>query len=366
MKSNFEDAAQRYKDDMMRLYHQHMKKMSGGQPQPPRPQPPQPPRPNQHKTPQRTQPPHKKNQPQNNPHSNNKPYIYEIRIADADTNASAQASAKLTGVEKTSTELNPSASPSQQILTKNGAAPVDENPSQTNPSTPNNMPEHICPGTQILTKDGMMINTPAQQYFNSQQKAPDSIPTQGPAPQPAEEPISQTPQPEPPDKSHEKSGGSTRNNNTITFGQDREPLGNGTTEYSYLESPTSYGQLKIITRSAKEAYPIPNANVIIEQIDESGHTVVLKVLKTNSSGITPTVELPAPPSKYSLIKGSDIKPYSYYDIVVSSDGYYKMVYKNVPIFDGIRSIQPVDMIPLPADQISSERIVKYVEQEPSL
>ena len=121
------------------------------------------------------------------------------------------------------------------------------------------------------------------------------------------------------------------------------------------------GELKVITRTASNAFPVKDAVVIVEKVYPDGSTEVISSLRTNSSGVSPTVSLPAPPKKYSLTKQDKVLPFAYYDILVSATGFYKMVYKNVPIFDGVQSIQPVDMIPISLDISNTYRIVRYVE-----
>ena len=121
------------------------------------------------------------------------------------------------------------------------------------------------------------------------------------------------------------------------------------------------GQLKVIARTASNAFPVKDAIVIIEKTFPDGSTEVISSLKTNSSGVSPTISLSAPPKKYSLVRQSKVLPFSYYDVLVSATGYYKMIYKNVPIFDDVQSVQPVDMIPVSLDITNTDRIVRFVD-----
>lgn len=126
---------------------------------------------------------------------------------------------------------------------------------------------------------------------------------------------------------------------------------------------TGKGELTVITRTASNAFPVKDAIIIIERVYPDGTTEVISSLITNSSGVSPTISLSAPPKKYSLIRQSKVLPFAHYDILVSAPGYYKMIYKNVPIFDEVQSIQPVDMIPVSLDISTTDRIVRYVESD---
>jgi len=138
-----------------------------------------------------------------------------------------------------------------------------------------------------------------------------------------------------------------------------------TEEGEVIELPpdidTGEGQLKVITRTASDAFPVKDAVVIIERVFPDGSTEVISSLKTNASGVSPTISLPAPPKKYSLERSVKFLPFSYYDVLVSATGFYKMIYKNVPIFDQVQSVQPVDMIPVSLDITNTDRIIRFVE-----
>jgi hypothetical protein len=60
--------------------------------------------------------------------------------------------------------------------------------------------------------------------------------------------------------------------------------------------------------------------------------------------------LEAPSGKLSQAPSQGgILPYSLYDAEVFLDGFYRQEYTRIPVFDGITSIQPVNLIPLPAN-----------------
>ena len=124
----------------------------------------------------------------------------------------------------------------------------------------------------------------------------------------------------------------------------------------------STGMLAVQVYIADRAIPIEGANVIISKQNDAGKEEVLRILKTNASGITETVELPAPPAGNSLSPGNSEK-YFTYNIRVDYPGYYTIENLNVPVFAGNKSIQPVAMLPLPDGEERGKRIT-FVEEEP--
>ena len=72
---------------------------------------------------------------------------------------------------------------------------------------------------------------------------------------------------------------------------------------------------------------------------------ILHILRTGESGLTPTVELPAPPASGSLTPGNPASPYTPYMVTVELSGYQPVRELTVPIFEGITSLQPITLLP---------------------
>ncbi len=124
----------------------------------------------------------------------------------------------------------------------------------------------------------------------------------------------------------------------------------------------STGMLAVQAYIADRAIPVEGANVIISKQNDAGKEEVVRILKTNASGTTETVELPAPPAANSLSPGNGEKYYTY-NIRVDRPGYYTVENRNVPVFAGNKSIQPAAMLPLPDGEEKGKRIT-FVEEEP--
>ena len=99
----------------------------------------------------------------------------------------------------------------------------------------------------------------------------------------------------------------------------------------------SIGFLEVVVKTAGGALPLENARVsIYEYLPEN---------ETGENGKTPRVALPTKDKSLSLTFGNK-SPYTVYNIGVSKDGYYNNNYLKVPLFQGVSSIQPVELSPL--------------------
>lgn len=115
-----------------------------------------------------------------------------------------------------------------------------------------------------------------------------------------------------------------------------------------MEEPNNalqnYGTLIISARTAGNALPVESASVTVTGAEESNRDFV-RTLTTDISGLTPPISLPAPAKADSLAPGNG-RPYAIYNIRIVRDGYYVHENKNAPVFAGVTSIQPAELIPL--------------------
>ncbi|MBR5444780.1 MAG: hypothetical protein IKV57_01570 [Clostridia bacterium] len=115
------------------------------------------------------------------------------------------------------------------------------------------------------------------------------------------------------------------------------------------------GYLRIWVTEAGGSLPVRGVPVQIR--DEAGN--ILQVLRTGESGLTPTVELPAPPASESRKPESSVRPYADYRVMIDMPGYVPVLELSVPVFDGITSLQPVNLLPL-ADPQGSRNAAPYL------
>ena len=121
------------------------------------------------------------------------------------------------------------------------------------------------------------------------------------------------------------------------------------------------GYIMVQVSAANRAIPIEGANVLVAEASENGEHLV-RVLKTDRSGKTDTIEVETPPAENSLIPEGENR-FSKFNIRVDYPGYYTVELVNVPVFSGQKSIQSVSMIPL-EENAERGKIITVTEEEP--
>ncbi len=98
-------------------------------------------------------------------------------------------------------------------------------------------------------------------------------------------------------------------------------------------------------RSRGEALPIVGAIVTVSGY-ENGTFKVLNVQVTDSSGSTEPFEIETPPKSDSLVPDPPEPPFAVINIEIGKEGFLTQIFAEVPVFSGITTIQPVQLIPL--------------------
>ncbi len=115
------------------------------------------------------------------------------------------------------------------------------------------------------------------------------------------------------------------------------------------------GTLKISVISSIGLIPVENATVIVSYTGDPQSP--LKVLTTDISGQTPTIELAAPPVELSLNPDADQQPYSEYNISVTADGYEPVYVSGSEILANELSLQIIRMNPLAATDEDEKLVI---------
>ncbi len=112
----------------------------------------------------------------------------------------------------------------------------------------------------------------------------------------------------------------------------------------FLGKNTNSGILKIQASVARQTMPVENVAIVISKDFKDGRKIFYNV-KTDQNGIVDNLLLPAPSRDLSM-KPSQALPFATYDIVASHPNYQQAMFTSIPIFDGIKSIQPINLLPL--------------------
>jgi len=122
---------------------------------------------------------------------------------------------------------------------------------------------------------------------------------------------------------------------------------------------TGSGYLVIRASTASGALPLEGATVSVRG-NQPNFSAVIVTLTTERGGLTPKISLAAPPRGNSTSPGFE-NQFATYNVDVTLKGYFPASAQQVPIFDGITSVQPVSLIPLPKNG-TSDRFDPYSER----
>ena len=110
---------------------------------------------------------------------------------------------------------------------------------------------------------------------------------------------------------------------------------------NFLEANPEYGTLQFQVTGGQGAFPIIGANVVITRDLDATHSFSVTT-QTDSSGRTEPMSLPAPSRSLSQSPGrKDV--FAVYRAVITAPDYVTVVVRDIPVFDGIATIQPVSM-----------------------
>lgn len=127
------------------------------------------------------------------------------------------------------------------------------------------------------------------------------------------------------------------------------------------------GWLIVQASAARQLYPVSGATVTVTQQTPTG-SITLHTELTDISGLTSPMALGGIPESHTLTPTSDFEPIGnmyIYDVTVSHPYYVTMMYYNLPIYEGIKSVQSVNLFPK-AVSPSPDAPIMVNEQQPNI
>lgn len=187
-----------------------------------------------------------------------------------------------------------------------------------------------------------------------QAPVPEAEPAALPQPEP-EAPTEETPPPEPESQPEELSGDYEEPVLPDYIQPEPPPLpSDWTAQEEYEKYNTAEGRLRVIAATARSAYPVAGARVMV-YTRIGGKDYLSYVLTTDISGETPTVTLPAPPASLSQEPENEA-PYAVCDIDIFATGFFHSEARNVHIFAGVTTRQVFQLVPLPLHFSSADQM----------
>lgn len=112
---------------------------------------------------------------------------------------------------------------------------------------------------------------------------------------------------------------------------------------AYQKRHPQSGFIKAQALTAQKTFPVPDVKVEILKQLPSGEYVI-NTQKTNASGMIQPVKLPTLPKSQSLAPGIQA-PFETYDIKLTHPDFTQILVKNVPVYEGLTTLQQIEMIP---------------------
>ena len=107
----------------------------------------------------------------------------------------------------------------------------------------------------------------------------------------------------------------------------------------------SRGELKVQVFAADRSFPIVSARVSVIVPFTVGSKEIFSGM-TDADGIIEGIILPAPDKSLSLDEDNTAEPFALYNLRVSHPDFADSEFTGVPVFDSVKSIQPVELVPL--------------------
>ena len=115
---------------------------------------------------------------------------------------------------------------------------------------------------------------------------------------------------------------------------------------------TSTGKLRVRVYTSQAELPLEGATVVVTQQNRDGKYRLLSVQATDSSGLIEPVEIPTPALGESTHPGSSVPPYAVCDVWAEHPGYAMLLVEGVQIFQGVETLQSMELEPLNEGQSS--------------
>ena len=110
---------------------------------------------------------------------------------------------------------------------------------------------------------------------------------------------------------------------------------------TFLSQNPSFGTLIFQVTGGQGAFPVPNAIVTLSKVLRDNLSLSITI-RTDESGKTEPISLPAPDRKLSQSPNNGVV-YAAYDAKVTATGFLPTEIRNLPVFDGVTTIQPVNL-----------------------
>ncbi len=110
----------------------------------------------------------------------------------------------------------------------------------------------------------------------------------------------------------------------------------------FLRQNPKEGRFRARVFTGRGSVPIEGATVTISKVFGDSK-FIFDTLKSDSSGLTPVIDLPAPSKDLSQSPESEKLPYALYNVEVDADGFNKITFRDVAIYEDMLATQQAYM-----------------------
>lgn len=111
----------------------------------------------------------------------------------------------------------------------------------------------------------------------------------------------------------------------------------------FMRQNTGDGVLRVQASAGGQSIPLNNVNIVVYRDFPDGRRIFYTVV-TNADGVADGMILPAPP-RVNSVEGNGQSPFASYSLTADREGLRAQTIENVPIFAGVKSIQPINLSP---------------------
>lgn len=110
----------------------------------------------------------------------------------------------------------------------------------------------------------------------------------------------------------------------------------------FLAKNCEKGTMSVNVFAWNTPFGISSARVMVLVPLKSGNVIIYNGV-TDTDGKTEEFQLPAPPKGVSLSEESTTAAFAGYTVIVEHPDYQRAMFTNVPVFEGVESVQPVSL-----------------------
>ena len=122
------------------------------------------------------------------------------------------------------------------------------------------------------------------------------------------------------------------------------------------------GTLLTRTFVSRAQLPVSDAIIVVSAPESDGRQKLISIMRTNESGVSGPIVLPAPDISGSVTPGQNGSAFSSYSLIAEHPDYQLALFENVQIFPNVETVQDIALIPLSVNERSENNLTTITSQ----